>query len=117
MLAAGAQQPSPGGSMISSLLIMLPLFAIMYFLWIRPQQKKQKEHDELLTKLKAGDKVMTTSGIIATVVKVAEKRVTLEIAPKVNVDFVQGAIANIFTDDTTAAQDSKNAPVHTQPQK
>ena len=43
LAAAGA--PSPQGSMWSSLLIMIPLFAIMYFLMIRPQQKKQKEHD------------------------------------------------------------------------
>ncbi len=97
LAAAGA--PSPQGSMWSSLLIMIPLFAIMYFLMIRPQQKKQKEHDEMLTRVKAGDKVMTTSGMLATAVKVTDKQVTLAVADKVHVDFVLAAIADIITDE------------------
>ena len=98
MLAA-ANAGSPQGSAWSSLLIMIPLFAIMYFLMIRPQQKKQKEHDEMLTRVKAGDKVMTSSGMLATVVKVTDKQVTLAIADKVHVDFVLAAIADIITDE------------------
>ena len=100
-------QPAAGGSMMSSLLIMLPLFAIMYFLWIRPQQKKQKEHDEMLTHIKAGDKVMTTSGIVAKVVKVQDKHVVLEIAEKTCVEFVQGAVASIIKDE----KDEKEAAI------
>ena len=94
--------------MWSSLLIMIPLFAIMYFLMIRPQQKKQKEHDEMLTRVKAGDKVMTTSGMLGTVVKVSDKYVTLTIADKVNAEFVLAAIADIITDDKDDA-DKKEA--------
>ena len=96
LAAAGA--PSPQSSMWG-LLIMIPMFAIMYFLMIRPQQKKQKEHDEMLTRVKAGDKVMTTSGMLATVVKVTDKQVTLAVADKVHVDFVLAAIADIITDE------------------
>ena len=103
MLAAAGAGTSPQGSMWSTLLIMIPLFAIMYFLMIRPQQKKQKEHDEMLTRVKAGDKVMTTSGMLATVVKVTDKHVTLAVADKVHVDFVLAAIADIITDDKDEA--------------
>ena len=100
MLAqASAGGQSPQGGMWSSLLIMIPLFAIMYFLMIRPQQKKQKEHDEMLTRVKAGDRVMTTCGMLGTVVKVTDKQVTLTVADKVNVDFVLAAIADILTDE------------------
>ena len=99
MLAEGAAAPGAGGSMMGTLLFMIPIFAIMYFLMIRPQQKKQKEHDEMISHIKAGDKVMTTGGIFGTVYKVAENRVTLTIADKVNVEFINGAIANVIKDE------------------
>ena len=97
--AEAAAQQAPAGGMMGSLLIMIPIFAIMYFLMIRPQQKKQKEHDEMLTRIKAGDRVMTTSGIIATVVKVSDSRVLLAIADKVNVEFMSAAISSIINDE------------------
>ena len=106
---AAAGNPAPQGSLWSSLLIMVPLFAIMYFLMIRPQQKKQKEHDAMLTRVKAGDKVMTTSGMLGTVVKVSDKQVTLAIAEKVHVDFVLAAIADIIPDEAEAKKDEKKA--------
>ena len=101
LAAAGASQggAQPQGGLWGSLLIMVPLFAIMYFLMIRPQQKKQKEHDDMLTRVRAGDKVMTSSGMFGTVVRVTDKRVTIAIADRVNVEFVLAAIADILTDD------------------
>ena len=98
--AQGAQAQQGAGSIWSSLLIMVPIFAIMYFLMIRPQQKKQKEHEEMLSRVKAGDKVMTQGGLYGTVVKVSENKVTLEIAERVHVEFAQGAIANIIPAET-----------------
>ena len=99
----GAQQG--GGSIWGSLIIMVPIFAIMYFLMIRPQQKKQKEHEAMLSRVKAGDKVMTQGGLFGTVVKVSDNKVTIEIAERVNVEFAQGAIANIIPEET--AEDKK----------
>lgn len=107
MLAEGAAAPSAGGSMMSTLIFMVPIFAIMYFLMIRPQQKKQKEHEEMISHIKVGDKVMTNGGIFGTVYKVTDKRVTLTIADRVNVEFINGAIANVITDEATA--EDKNA--------
>lgn len=74
--AEGATQPG----LTDMLLLPLGFLVIMYFLVIRPQQKKAKSHQELLENLKAGDEVVTTGGIIGKVRSVAEKFVTLEIA-------------------------------------
>ena len=96
-----AQTSSPaGGGMGLQFLLMLPLLGILYFLTIRPQQKKQKEHLEMLKKLKVGDRVLTTSGILGKVTYVdpAEKMVRVEVAPRVEVEFVRNAVANILTD-------------------
>ena len=107
MLAEGAAAPSAGGSMMGTLLFMIPIFAIMYFLMIRPQQKKQKEHDEMISHIKAGDKVMTNGGIFGTVYKVTDSRVTITIAEKVNVEFASGAIANVLKDEADDKQTDK----------
>ncbi|HPY89940.1 MAG TPA: preprotein translocase subunit YajC [Lentisphaeria bacterium] len=92
--------PPTGGGGLAPLLLMLPLLGIMYFLMYRPQQQKQKEHLEMLKKLKVGDRVMTTSGILGkiTYVDPAEKTVRVEVAPRVEIEFVRNAVANILTD-------------------
>ena len=75
--SAPGTQPNPTGSMVQ----MLGMFAIMglmfYFLLIRPQQKKAKDHANLLSKLKAGDKIVTSSGLVAVVVTVKDKTVSI----------------------------------------
>lgn len=96
--------PSAGGGMGLQFLLMLPLLGILYFLTIRPQQKKQKEHQEMLKKLKVGDRVLTTSGMFAkvTFVDPAEKMVRVEVAPRVEVELVRSAVATIITDQAPA---------------
>jgi len=97
-IAQAAPPPAGGGMM--TIVMMLSLFGIMYFLMIRPQQKKQKEHQEMLKKLKAGDRIMTTSGILGKVTYVdpEEKTVRVEVAPRVEIEFVRNAVAHILTD-------------------
>ena len=73
----GQQGGPPGWTMLPYLAIML---VVLYFLTIRPQQKKQKQQTELLKGLKAGDKILTTSGIMGTVITVKEKSVTMRSA-------------------------------------
>jgi preprotein translocase subunit YajC len=70
--AAGGQPQGP-----SILLFILPMFVIMYFMIIRPQQKRAKEQAKMLEALKSGDRVGTSSGIIGTVISVKDKVVTL----------------------------------------
>lgn len=87
----------PGGGLMS-FLPMIAFIAILYFLLIRPQQKKQKQHMALVASVKKGDKVVTNSGIIATVSKVLnEQEVVLEIADGVYCKFVKSTINSVFT--------------------
>lgn len=95
---AGAQA---GGGMMAQFQGLIPLvfmFAIFYFLLIRPQQKKAKEHRALLDALKKGDQVVTAAGIHGKVTALDDQVVTLEIAPGVNVKINKGYIASIKQD-------------------
>ena len=62
-----------GGDLISSLLPLVALFAIFYFLIIRPQQKQAKDHKEMVANLEKGDKIVTNGGLMVEVVKVEEE--------------------------------------------
>jgi len=87
-----------GGGMQSGITSLVPLvimFAIFYFLLIRPQQKKAKEHKALLESLKKGDHVVTAGGMHGKVSAVEETVVTLEVASGVNIKFNKGHIAAI----------------------
>jgi preprotein translocase subunit YajC len=77
---AGATQANPKAQMIQTFLMMGLMVVVFYFLLIRPQQKRQREHAELLKTVKAGDKVQVAGGIIAVVVSVKEKTVTVRSA-------------------------------------
>ncbi len=67
------------GSIIGSFLPLILLFAIFYFLIIRPQQKAQKAHKEMLEALKKGDKIITTGGLIAEIVKPEEEFIKIKL--------------------------------------
>ncbi len=99
--AAPARQPSPFGS----LWIFIPLIGIMYFLMIRPQQKRQKQQREMLSQLKVGDKVMTTAGALGTLTKVTDKTVRVAFVDGHQVDYVRGAIAEILPEGSDLQQD------------
>ena len=64
-------------------LLLLPV--LMYFLLIRPQQKKQKEHQAMLSKLSAGDEIVTAGGILGRIIEVGDNFITLEIADNVRI--------------------------------
>ncbi len=92
---------APAGGMMGQFQGMIPLilmFAIFYFLLIRPQQKKAKEHRALLDALKKGDQVVTAGGMHGKVSALDDQVVTLEIAPGVNVKINKGYIASVKKD-------------------
>jgi preprotein translocase subunit YajC len=101
-MAAPAQGGAPaGGGMMAQFQGLIPLvfmFAIFYFLLIRPQQKKAKEHRALLEALKKGDQVVTAGGMHGKVTALDDQVVTLEIAPGVNVRINKGYIASVKND-------------------
>ena len=85
--AAGGAGGAAGG-LISFVPIIL-IFAIMYFLMIRPQQKKVKEHRAMVEAVRRGDQVVTSGGLIGKVTKVADNEVEVELAPNVKVRVVK----------------------------
>ena len=77
--AAGASSMRGMGDIFNSLFLFLPLIAIFYFLIFRPQQKQRKELQQMLAHVKQGDRIITRGGIEATVDKVEEKRLRIEV--------------------------------------
>lgn len=85
-MGAGGGQGGPGGAgSIAGFLPLILIFVVFYFLLIRPQQKKTKEHREMLSKLTKGDAVVTAGGIHGRIVGLTEGLVTLEVAEKVRI--------------------------------
>ncbi len=91
-------QAAGAGSAITSFIPLLLIFAIMYFLLIRPQQKKLKEHRAMVEALRKGDQVVTQGGVFGKVTKVKEgDEVEVEIASGVVVKVVRSTIAQVIT--------------------
>ncbi len=82
-----------GGTMVSFVLPMVFMVVIFYFLLIRPQQKKAKEHKALLDNLKKGDRIITSGGIIGTIINIDDQIVNLEVADRVRLDLGRAYIA------------------------
>lgn len=95
---AAAQLPNGGGSsqVMTQVIFFAAIFAIFYFLLVRPQQKQRKERDALLSAVRKGDRVVTTSGLHGTVVGLTETTVTLKVADQVRLDFDRTAIGRII---------------------
>ena len=93
----------PGGA-LGSFIPLILIFAIMYFLLIRPQQKKVKEHQAMVAALRRGDQVVTQGGLIGKVAKVKDdQEVELEIADGVKVRVVRNTIAQVLNKTEPAA--------------
>ena len=84
---------------ITSLVPLLLVFLIMYFLLIRPQQRKVREHQAMVAALRRGDQVVTSGGIVGKVTKVkeGENEVEVEIAPGINVRVVRSTISSVLS--------------------
>lgn len=77
--------------------IMIAIFfAIMYFMIIRPQQKRNKDHQQLIGSLSKGDEVMTSGGMLGKILKVGESSITLEIADGVAVKLQKGSVSSVL---------------------
>jgi preprotein translocase subunit YajC len=102
---AHAQAAAAGGapSMMSSLLFPIILVVIMYFLMIRPQSKRQKEHRAMLEKLGKGDEVITNGGIAGQVTAIGENFITVEVASGVQLRVQKGAITSVLPRGTLKA--------------
>ncbi len=106
---AGAGQAGGLGPLIPLIL----MFVIFYFLLIRPQQKKAKEHQEMVNNLTKGDRVITGGGIHGRVTGADEGTVTVEIADKVRVKVNRVSIAALINPGSPAAKDNKDDSLKT----
>ncbi len=98
-IAQTAPAAAGGGDMMSSLTGMLPLvlmFVVLYFVMIRPQMKKQKEHRAMIDALAKGDEVATAGGLLGKVTKLGDSYLTLELTPGMEVQLQRSAIVQVL---------------------
>ena len=103
-----AADPGISGALSQVLFIFAPLFAIWYFLVIRPQSQQRRKLQDMLASLKTGDRVATSGGIYGTIVGFRNGTVQLQIANQVKVDLARSAITAVVTEETGDA--SKQEP-------
>ena len=94
--AAGSPQ---GGDMLTGLLPIILMFVVMYFIMIRPQMKKSKEHKTMLEALQKGDEVVAV-GILGKIAKINDNYVSLEVAPNVTIQVQRGAVTTLLPKGT-----------------
>ncbi len=112
---AYAQGAAPAGAFdIMTIVPLILIFVVFYFLLIRPQQKKVKEHRDMVTNLRRGDRIVTSGGIIGKITKVvSEAELQLEIADDVRVRCARSMVASMYArgdeDEEEEANDNKAA--------
>ena len=89
----GAASGSQGASGLSTILILVVFFAVFYFLMIRPQQKKAKDHRNMISSVSKGDEIITSGGLLAVVTNVADDYLTVQLAEGVEVKLQKQAIS------------------------
>ena len=103
-----------GGSEANPFVSFVPLILIVVVFWfflIRPQQKRQKEHQKMISELGKGDRIVTTGGLFGTITKIGEDRMTVEIADKVRIQMDRGQVSRVVQkakDASSSDSDSKD---------
>jgi preprotein translocase subunit YajC len=97
IFAMAPQGGEGGGGLISTLIMFGAIFLIFYFMIIRPQQKRSKERDKLLSNLEKGDKVVTNGGIHGTIAGLEEKTALLNIGDNVKITIERSAITSVLS--------------------
>lgn len=97
--SAHAQDAAPTGGLMSFLPLIV-IFVIFYFLLIRPQMKRAKEHKQLVSQLSTGDEVVTNGGLLGRITNVGESFVTVELAENVKIKVQKHAISSVMPKGT-----------------
>ncbi len=104
--AAGAAAPG-GGDLISMFLPLILIMGVFWFLLIRPQQKKMKEHQNMLANLRRGDTVVTSGGLIGKVARVSDEDVSVDLSEGVRVKVRKSYIAEVRVKGQPAKEDAR----------
>lgn len=97
LIAMAPQNGGGGGSLISTFIMFGAIFLIFYFMIIRPQQKRAKEREKMLSNVQKGDRVVTSGGMHGVVAGLDEKTVLIQVSENVKMKFDRTAIANILS--------------------
>lgn len=98
--SAYAQAGAPAEGMMGQFLIIGLMFVLMYFLMIRPQMKKAKEHKTMLDAMQKGDEVIAAGGVLGKVTKMGDSYITLEIAPNTEIVIQRAAVTTLLPKGT-----------------
>ena len=106
MNEAWAQAPAggAGGGGMESIFLIIAMFAVLYFLMIRPQMKRAKEHKAMVDALQKGDEVVTAGGVLGRISKVGDAHLSLEIAPNVEIQVQRAAVQTVLPKGTIKSQ-------------
>ena len=104
MGAPGGAAGQPAGSGFSGLFMMVIIFGIFYFILIRPQQKKVKEHKKMVEELKKGDKIVTQGGIDGMVEGAGPHTLTVKIAEGTKVKIARSSVATVLTEEEASKE-------------
>ena len=105
-----AAEAAPTGGLLSPLIMLVAMFAIMYFMMIRPENKRKKEAEEMRASIRKGDSITTIGGIIGTVVDVKENNIVIETsADQVRIELAKWAVSSNETASEKAKVEAKKA--------
>jgi preprotein translocase subunit YajC len=94
--------------LLGTFLPIIVIFGLFWFLFIRPQKKRQQEYEDMLSNLARGDKVYTRGGIKGTITKVTEDGLKLRVAPEVNLELRRNGIAEIVDEDDESTEENES---------
>ncbi len=101
---------NPGGNLLSTIIMLVAMVAIFYFMLIRPENKRKKEAEKLRSSVKTGDKITTIGGIVGVIVDIKEDRVVIETsADRVRMELMKWAISTNETAAERAQEEAKKA--------
>lgn len=98
-MAPPTGDPNAGGGLMSTVIMFGAIFAIFYFMILRPQQKKQKQHQQMIESLKKGDKVVMSGGLHGTVAGIDEKTLLVQVADNVKMKFERNAVVSVLREN------------------
>lgn len=106
-MGQGGAGAAGGSGGFASFIPLILMFVIFYFLLIRPQQKKTKEHRQMIDNLKTGDRIITSGGLHGRITGISESTLTVEIAEKVRVKVSRGSVTALLQTTTPPAASKK----------
>lgn len=99
MAGGGTPQQGGAGSILGMIIPMVLIFAIFYFMLIRPQQRREKERQALINAIKSGDRILFCGGMIGTVVNVKDRILVVKVADNVKVEVARGSVLRVLDKD------------------